>query len=292
MPTVSLNVENGLNAVDDASGGRLQDPTPELAWSAPPTSRLSPEGSSTEGQSSRSEDPSSPISVFVVSGTRLYAELLAYALEQRNGIELLGSALDTAGAAARVAEADPDIALVDVSGPDSLAGVREIRRVSPRSKIVALAIPEDADVIVRCVEAGIAGYVAREEASLNILVETLRAVHAGEAPCSPRIAAALIERVSILAAQGRAEPPTARLTSREYDVAQLLRDGLSNKEIATALHIELSTVKNHVHSILEKLEVRRRGEVIALLGGRAHAAEPARVGMKDQYLAVLGPTAT
>jgi DNA-binding NarL/FixJ family response regulator len=262
-----------LDAVDDASGRRLQHVGRDLTWSAPPSTRLSLDGLSTEEQNDRSEVPST-ISVFVVSGTLLYAELLAYALAQRESVELLGSALDTPSAAARVAEADPDVALVDVPGPDSLRGVREIRRASPRSKIVALAIPEVADVIVRCVEAGIAGYVAREEASLDTLVETLRAVHAGEAPCSPRIAAALIERVSILAAQGRAEP-TARLTSREYDVAQLLRDGMSNKEIATTLHIELSTVKNHVHSILEKLEVRRRGEVIALLGGRARAAEPA-----------------
>jgi two-component system, NarL family, nitrate/nitrite response regulator NarL len=220
----------------------------------------------------RTEPRPPMISIFVVSGTRLYAELLGYALERREGVEVLGTALDTAGAAARVAQADPDIALVDVSGSESLAGVRAIRSACPRSKIVALAVPEVADVIVKCAEAGIAGYVAREEASLDVLVETLRAVHGGEAPCSPRIAAALLERVSVLAAQSHVEVPTARLTSREYDVAELLRDGLSNKEIASTLHIELSTVKNHMHSILEKLEVRRRGEVIALLGGRAHAA--------------------
>jgi DNA-binding NarL/FixJ family response regulator len=82
--------------------------------------------------------------------------------------------------------------------------------------------------------------------------------------------AGLLRRLSDLAAE-RAPALRARevrLTSRESEIAELLDEGLSNKEIAQRLSISLSTVKNHVHSILDKLQVTRRGEAVALLRGR------------------------
>jgi len=87
----------------------------------------------------------------------------------------------------------------------------------------------------------------------------------GELPCSPRIAGGLLRRVTALAAERWSREEPYRLTAREAEIAQLIERGLSNKEIARTLCIEVSTAKNHVHSILEKLHVHRRVEAAALL---------------------------
>lgn len=91
----------------------------------------------------------------------------------------------------------------------------------------------------------------------------VESVPRGETLCSPGIAATLFHRVAALARELQLEPIEGRLTARELDVRRLIEEGLANKEIATALSIELPTVKNHVHRILEKLNVRHRTEAAA-----------------------------
>jgi DNA-binding NarL/FixJ family response regulator len=100
------------------------------------------------------------------------------------------------------------------------------------------------------------------------LIATLASVVRDEMACSPRIAAALLRRVASLAVERSPWPSGARLTARELEVLGLIDEGLSNKQIAGRLCIELATVKNHVHNILEKLQVGRRSE--AALQVRMH----------------------
>jgi two-component system nitrate/nitrite response regulator NarL len=202
------------------------------------------------------------ITVFVVTGTRLYQDGLAHALNRRTEIRVVGSAGDCAEAIPRIREAAPDIAVVDIGKPPKLDSVRRLRRDAPRVGIVALAVPETEDEILRCAEAGIAGYVTRD-GSLADLVQTLKSVARGETVCSPRVAARMLNRLAALASTRPPEPHLPHLTPRELEVVGLIDGGLSNKEIATQLQIELPTVKNHVHRILEKLQVRRRGEAAA-----------------------------
>jgi DNA-binding NarL/FixJ family response regulator len=95
------------------------------------------------------------------------------------------------------------------------------------------------------------------------LVATLESATRGEALFSPRMAASLLRRVAALAATQPSPSAQVRLTPRERDIMRLLDEGLSNKEIAQRLGIEVATVKNHVHNILEKLQVHRRGEAAA-----------------------------
>jgi len=83
-------------------------------------------------------------------------------------------------------------------------------------------------------------------------------------PCTPRLAAMLLGRVATLAQERRVPSALDELTAREREVVELLGEGLSNKEIASGLQIEVATVKNHVHNILDKLHVTRRAEAAAL----------------------------
>jgi two-component system, NarL family, nitrate/nitrite response regulator NarL len=84
-------------------------------------------------------------------------------------------------------------------------------------------------------------------------------------PCSPKLAATLLRRVAALAQEQRSPSALDSLTIRERQIVGLIGDGLSNKEIASGLKIEVATVKNHVHNILEKLNVTRRSEAAALV---------------------------
>ncbi len=132
---------------------------------------------------------------------------------------------------------------------------------------MALAVSEVESDVLAWAEAGVVGYVPRE-ASLEDLVSTIEAVVRGELRCSPRIAATLFRRVTKLSANRRHTPQGIHLTPRELEILDLIDHGLSNKQIAGKLGIEVATVKNHVHNILEKLQVNRRGEAAARMRSR------------------------
>jgi DNA-binding NarL/FixJ family response regulator len=195
--------------------------------------------------------------VFVVAGIRLYREGLSRCLALE--YDVIGTAPHGGEAVRQMAERRPDVALVDMAMPESALTVRAIVELDRAPKVVALGVPETEPDVLACAEAGISGYVARE-ASLRDLVCAIESVARGEALCSPRIAASLFRRVAILSGAQLAGQRRAVLTTREHEIIDLIDQGLSNKEIASRLSIEVATVKNHVHNILEKLHVHSRSE--------------------------------
>jgi DNA-binding NarL/FixJ family response regulator len=214
------------------------------------------------------------IRVVIACDIRLYREGLLTHLAKQEPLGVVGSA-STVEETYRVArELVPDVLLLDMAMPDSLAIVQELRRIIPETRVVALAIPEVEHAVIACAEAGVSGFVTRE-ASVADLLNAIVSVAHGEAAVSPRMAATLLRRVGTLAA-GRAPARThAELTLREREIVRLIDEGLSNKEIATRLNVETATVKNHVHNILDKLQVHQRGKIAACLR-HAPVESPAR----------------
>jgi len=205
------------------------------------------------------------IRVFILADIRLYREGLALVFERAPSITVVGSAADWRTAAARVAALAPDIVLLDMATPDRFDAADGILALSPAPRIVGIAVPDGEDEVLAVVEAGISGYVTRAD-SIATTIHAIESVARGELLTTPRIAAALLRRVRALTASA----PTAyasRLTPREHEIAELLGDGHSNKVIAQRLHIAPTTVKNHVHNILEKLKVSRRGDAATQLRG-------------------------
>ena len=204
-----------------------------------------------------------PIRTLVLSDIRLYRDGLKLALSSVDGIEVVECARYGTQAATALARHRPDVGLLDLLTVENVPTLRLFTETAPETRFVVLAVPELEQAILECAEAGIAGFVTRDE-SIDDLVAAIESVARGEALCSPRIVASLLRRVAILAEATHATAVTS-LTSRERQVASLLGAGLSNKEIAARLSIELPTVKNHVHHIFEKLGVRRRVEAATKL---------------------------
>lgn len=194
--------------------------------------------------------------VLIVSDVLLYREGVAAGLAQSGALLIVGAA---SGKQALILmhEAAADAVLLDASAADALAVARMIKVAWPTVPVIGFGIGSDANSLA-CAEAGLTGFVGRD----GTLVELAQAVEralAGEVGCSPRLAALLCARVAALA--GTTAPSGSPLTRRERQIAELVAEGLSNKEIAIELRIGPATVKNHIHNILEKLCVPRRGAI-------------------------------
>jgi len=198
-------------------------------------------------------------SLLIVAHIRLYREGLCDMLRRESRFTVLATAGDAQSAIESAQANRPDVVLIDLAVAESWNVIQAIVRQLPDVHVVALGMPDSEAELIRCAEAGVAGYVSRE-ASLVELEETLECAMRGELRCTPRAARVFLRRVASLAAglDGGGRAPS--LTVRELEVAGMMDAGLGNKDIARRLGIEVSTVKNHVHNILDKLQVHRRGE--------------------------------
>lgn len=199
--------------------------------------------------------------VVVAAEVRFYREGLATYLEHEPALTVLAAAVNHEDVLDKAARFRPDVLLLDMTMAESLAIVRDLCGMQPPVRVVALAVCENEHDVLACAEAGVAGYVPRE-GSLADLVRTIECVGRSELIASPRIAASLMRRVAQLASSLPAADRRAALTVREREIVRLIEEGMSNKQIAARLGIELATAKNHVHNILDKLQVHRRGQVV------------------------------
>ena len=207
------------------------------------------------------------IEVVVAAEVRIYREGLAEALARRDDFVVLGQAATAADAVAATRSLAPDVLLCDAGIDGALAAVRSVAG-DTATRVLALGVGDRVDDVLACAEAGAGGYVTRD-ASLDELVAAVHAVMRAELVIAPPMAAALLRWAGDLARSAAVERERAvPLTSRETEVVALIDAGLSNKQIAARLSIQLSTVKNHVHNILEKLDVPARDDAAAAVRAR------------------------
>jgi two-component system, NarL family, nitrate/nitrite response regulator NarL len=202
--------------------------------------------------------------VLIIDDTRLYREGLTARLAPEAGIERVVPAADGQTALNHLTVLPIDVVLLNMATSGSIAVLHAVVAAAPHVPVVALAVADSDDEVIACAEAGVAGYLQREDSFADLLA-VIQSVAHGETLCSPRVAATLLRRGAALAAEHRPPPEAANLTAREREVVELIDQGMSNKEIARRLYIEVRTVKNHVHNILQKLQVSRRGEAAARL---------------------------
>lgn len=210
------------------------------------------------------------IGVLLVNEIRLMGNVIASALEDEPDIEVVGCATSVDEALEIIQRKNVDVVLASTRLPEqgALQLTEAVTERNPDTDVLVLGVTEKKERVLQYVEAGAVGYVLKDD-SVEDMLETIRAAQKGKALVSPEIASALMERVSELAGMfagletGVVE--SADLTSREVEVLELLGKNLTNQEIADELVIEVGTVKNHVHSILNKLDVSTRDEAAAYL---------------------------
>jgi DNA-binding NarL/FixJ family response regulator len=202
------------------------------------------------------------IRVFVVADIRLFREGLALVLKRCSRLLTVGTGSGRDETLRSIGAASPDVVLLDMATPESYQIVRDVRRVLPRVHVVALGVPEGEGSLLACAEAGVAGCVSRD-GSPEDLVAAIETAARGDVVCPPQLVGPLWRRLAALAGNQRLSTPAADLTRRELEIVQLIEFRLSNKEIARRLGIEVATVKNHVHNLLDKLRVATREQAAA-----------------------------
>jgi DNA-binding NarL/FixJ family response regulator len=202
--------------------------------------------------------------VVIASSVRLVREGLAASLRDRDGIIVIDAVNLGPDGIARVAAIAPDVVLVDLGHGDPREVTRLLKIACPEAKLVAFALAEIDDDVFACAAAGFSCYVARESGAED-LYRVLMDAAGGRMNCAPHITAAMFSRLSDLLQRRPTHVALPALTMRESEILALAEEGRSNKEIARQLRISSATVKNHIHNILLKLHVGRRGEAVARL---------------------------
>ena len=199
--------------------------------------------------------------VFVITRQHFLQQMLIQALSADSGVVAAnGSCHQAVNAAAQ--SSPPHLVVVDTAHPERFRQVSELRTRFPTVRVVVLAVTGGDEEALAWAEIGISGYI-EPDTSTEQLILTLRRAAAGEVVCPPRLTALLLRRFSAPSTVRVEMGGTFDLTRRELDVVKLVAQGLGNKLIARQLQIAEATVKNHVHSILGKWNVRTRGEAAA-----------------------------
>jgi DNA-binding NarL/FixJ family response regulator len=195
--------------------------------------------------------------VVVVDDHEVFRRGLVPLLEQR-GIRVIGEAGLAADGIRQASELSPDVVLMDLNMP-GMSGIEATQRLStaaPLVRVLVLTVAADQRNVTDALLAGACGYLVKD-ASIDQIIEGIKAAARGESLISPRIASQLVLRLR--------EPPEiepslagAELTPRESEVLEMVARGIDNREIAKALYLSQHTVKNHVSSILVKLQVENR----------------------------------
>jgi DNA-binding NarL/FixJ family response regulator len=217
-------------------------------------------------------DPAkAPIALVLIDDNRLLREGIAAMIHAQPGFKVLAASADADEALQKVREAKPNVVLLDfgLADHDSLTLTATVHTEVPAARVIVMGLLPLQEDVANYVRAGASGFIMKD-ASFEDFVATIRAVAGGAEVLPQALTNSLFSQIARHAPAGnRARVLDAvRLTTRERQVIDLLGEGLSNKEIATRLHIAVHTVKSHVHNVLEKLALRSRLEVAAF----THAA--------------------
>ena len=200
------------------------------------------------------------IRILIVDDQALFREGLRTLLSVQAGLEVVGEAGNGEEALRQADTLKPEVILMDLQMPvmDGAAATRRIKTQMPSAKVIVLTTFDDDENVFEGLRAGAVGYLLKDTPSAK-LVEAIRLAARGESFLEPSVAAKVVSefaRLSPRPAGALAEP----LSEREIEVLRLVARGASNKEIASELVIAEGTVKNHITSILAKLEVTDRTE--------------------------------
>ena len=198
-----------------------------------------------------------PIRVVLADDHALVRQALRTFLE-REGFEVVAEASDGQEVMRVVPKLQPDIAIVDISMPllNGLAATHELKRSSPRTKVVVVTQHDEDQYVVESIRAGVRGYVLKTQVATD-LVEALRQVDRGGVYLSPGISRAIVQ-----AYLSKSDFPPDPLTSRERQVLQHISEGKSTKELAALMGISTKTAESHRARLMQKLDIHETASLV------------------------------
>jgi len=213
-----------------------------------------------------------PIRVLLVDDHTIFRQGTANALRLMGGVEVIGEADNGQDAVDMARCLRPDVVLMDLSlpGMNGLEATRLIVESVPSTRVIMLTFMDDEANLVAAVQAGAKGYLLKSVAPEELWVH-VRAAATGEMPISGSLTMKLVGALAQRQLLGE-NPGALSLTARERELIKLVAEGKSNPEIARGMFMSVSTVKLHLHNILQKLNLHSRAELIAMV---------ARTGMLD-----------
>ena len=218
-----------------------------------------------------------PTTILLVDDHPLFRKGLHLLLKEEADMQVIGEAGDGQAAIERVRELSPDVVVMDISMPNfnGIEATRQIVAESPGTKVVALSIHSGKRFVEGMLGAGAAGYILKLSAPEE-LVNGIRAVIRGEVYLSADITGVVVSQFLKLLSGDQGAGKTAELTPKERETLQLIAEGQSTKQIATALQVRPATVQITQRRIMEKLEVSDKAEIAEIAsdmglldGGRA-----------------------
>lgn len=183
-------------------------------------------------------------------------------------IEVLGEAADVDSAVALVAEARPEVVLLDVHLPGGAGGggaevLRRSAALLDEVRFLALSVSDSAEDVVGVIRAGARGYITKGSSGAEVS-RAVAAVAGGDAVFSPRLAGFVLDAFGAVAGeQADTDDELDRLSAREREVMRLIARGFAYKEVAAELFISVKTVETHVSAVLRKLQLSSRHELTA-----------------------------
>jgi len=203
------------------------------------------------------------VRILLVDDHVLFRKGVEAVLESRTDLQVVGEAGDGLEAIDLARATRPDIILMDITMPrcNGLEAMRRIKREMPFVKVIMVTVSEDEEDLFEAIKYGAQGYLIKDLRA-GQLFEAIEGAMRGEASFSGVIATKILRELQKPAERTtQASEQTERLTDREIDILKLIAEGLPNKQIAEALVISESTVKNHLRNILDKLHLQNRVQV-------------------------------
>ena len=200
------------------------------------------------------------IKILIVDDHPVVREGIGSMLKREPDFKIVGEASNGLEAIEKVRELIPDVVLMDLRMPelDGVEAITRIRAEKPEVKFIILTTYSDDEYIFKGLAAGARAYLLKD-APRDQLFKAIRAVSQGESLIQPVVASRVLDKLAELS---KKSPSSETLSEREIEVLGLMAKGASNKDIGDQLSITQSTVKTHITSIFQKLNVATRTEAV------------------------------